>query len=199
MAFLAAVIAVCAMRANAIHTRVSRVGPARVPVPCVRMMPGAAEIQFLKGTDETVVPDIRLTRAKDGLTGTATFVFDQPDFLLASTGPQDEITGMYMVDDEGEMVTTDVSCKFINGSPRFVEAVFIMRDPPTWDRVMRFLVRRERTAHPCAWSLTLRRVACEAPGFSPRPPPIAPGASRKHTQSRTASASRAPRSPKLGV
>ena len=124
--------------------RVSRVVPAHVSTPCARMMARAAEIQFIKGIDETVVPDIKLTRSKDGLTGTATFIFQQPSFLEATAGPQEEITGMYMVDEEGEIVTTDVNAKFINGKPRVVEAVFIMQNPPTWDRVMRFLVRRAR-------------------------------------------------------
>ncbi|KAJ1636566.1 Psb28 protein-domain-containing protein, partial [Pavlovales sp. CCMP2436] len=79
-----------------------------------------AEIQFVKGVDEMVVPDIKLTRSKDGFTGTATFVFDQPNFLLASSEPQGEITGMYMVDDEGELRTTDVNAKFSNGKPKIV-------------------------------------------------------------------------------
>lgn len=142
--------AITGVRAVATPARVHTRMPARVPAACVRMMAGAAEIQFIKGVDENVVPDIKLTRSKDGLTGTATFIFQQPNFLEAAAGPQDEITGMYMVDEEGEMVTTDVNAKFINGKPRVVEAVFIMRDPPTWDRVMRFLVRaaplRERGA-----------------------------------------------------
>jgi photosystem II protein len=107
----------------------------------MRMMAQPAEIQFLKGVDEMVVPDIKLTRSIDGMTGTATFIFDQPNFLQASSEPQGEITGMYMIDEEGEIATTDVNAKFLNGKPRIVEAVFIMRDPPTFDRVMRFLVR----------------------------------------------------------
>jgi photosystem II protein len=117
--------------------------PARLPSSCVRMMAVSAEIQFIKGIDEDVVPDIKLTRSKDGMTGTATFVFDQPSFLIASAEPQaqGEITGMFMVDEEGEIATTDVNAKFINGKPKIVEAVFVMRDPPTWDRVMRFLER----------------------------------------------------------
>lgn len=100
----------------------------------------AAEIQFIQGVDEPVVPDIKLTRSQDGMTGTATFLFDQPSFLEASIEPQGEITGMYMIDEEGEMRTTEVNAKFVNGKPRSVEAVYIMRDPGSWDRMMRFLV-----------------------------------------------------------
>ena len=34
-----------------------------------------AKIQFIKGLDEKVLPDVRLTRSRDGSTGTATFRF----------------------------------------------------------------------------------------------------------------------------
>ena len=37
-----------------------------------------AAIQFFRGVDEPVVPDIRLTRSRDGRTGQALFVFEQP-------------------------------------------------------------------------------------------------------------------------
>ena len=33
-----------------------------------------AKIQFIKGLDEKVLPDVRLTRSRDGSTGTATIV-----------------------------------------------------------------------------------------------------------------------------
>jgi hypothetical protein len=35
----------------------------------------AATIQFVRGLDEKVVPDIKLTRARDGSSGVATFQF----------------------------------------------------------------------------------------------------------------------------
>ena len=40
-----------------------------------------AHIQFIKGIDEKVLPDVRLTRSRDGSTGTATFLFTQPMIL----------------------------------------------------------------------------------------------------------------------
>lgn len=142
----------------------SRVAMAEVP----------AQIQFIKGVDEPIVPDIKLTRSKDGSTGTATFLFDQPSFLEATDGPQSEITGMFMVDDEGELVTTDVNAKFVNGKPRSVECVYVMRDPPSWDRMMRFLVRRvaRRSARDAARPAHQRpRVLTWRWGASPLSPP----------------------------
>ena len=37
-----------------------------------------AAIQFFRGVAEPVVPDIRLTRSRDGRTGQALFVFEEP-------------------------------------------------------------------------------------------------------------------------
>jgi len=36
-----------------------------------------AKIQFYEGTDEPVLPEIRLTRSKDGTTGQALFLFEK--------------------------------------------------------------------------------------------------------------------------
>ena len=40
-----------------------------------------AKIQFYEGTDEPVVPEIRLTRGNDGTTGQAIFIFEKPQAL----------------------------------------------------------------------------------------------------------------------
>ena len=98
-----------------------------------------AKIQFAKGIEETVVPDVRLTRAKKGESGTATFIFTNPD-ILAQDGT-DEVTGMYLIDEEGEIVIKEVQGKFVNGKPESLEAVYIMKSNDEWDRFMRFMER----------------------------------------------------------
>jgi photosystem II protein len=98
-----------------------------------------AEIQFSQGVAETVVPDIRVTRARDGSSGTATFYFQNPDALSGDSNLQ--VTGMYLVDEEGELVSRDVNAKFVNGQPEAIEAVYIMRSAAEWDRFMRFMER----------------------------------------------------------
>ncbi len=100
-----------------------------------------AEIQFARGVKEEVVPDVRITRAKDLSDGTATFYFDRPKALIEEGG---EVTGMYMVDEEGELATRDVNGKFVNGEPAGIEAVFVMRGDEEWERFMRFMERYGR-------------------------------------------------------
>lgn len=98
-----------------------------------------AEIQFSRGITENVVPDVRLTRSKDCSQGTATFYFDKPK-ALDGTNTED-ITGMYMIDEEGEIVTREVKAKFVNGQPSALEVFLLMQSPQEWDRFMRFMER----------------------------------------------------------
>ncbi|MBE9101500.1 photosystem II reaction center protein Psb28 [Vacuolonema iberomarrocanum] len=98
-----------------------------------------AEIQFSRGTAETVIPDVRLTRSRDGSSGTATFYFDKPDALAQDY--TEDVTGMYLIDEEGELVSREVKAKFINGEPAAIEAMYIMKSSQDWDRFMRFMER----------------------------------------------------------
>ncbi|MGL5035215.1 MAG: photosystem II reaction center protein Psb28 [Microcystaceae cyanobacterium] len=98
-----------------------------------------AEIQFSKGKKETVVPEVRLTRALSEQSGTARFRFDQPNILKSDR--TDEITGMYLIDEEGEIITREVKGKFVNGRPTSVEAILNMNTPEEWERFMRFMER----------------------------------------------------------
>ena len=81
-----------------------------------------------------------MTRGRDGASGTASFVFKEPTVFEASSNLGD-ITGLYMVDDEGVLQTVDVQAKFINGKPSAIEARYIMRSTMEWDRFMRFMER----------------------------------------------------------
>ncbi|CDN12154.1 MAG: photosystem II reaction center protein Psb28 [Richelia sp.] len=98
-----------------------------------------AKIQFSRGVDEPVVADVRLTRSRSGDTGTATFIFQNPKALDSNS--TEEITGMYMVDEEGEIITREVKGKFINGKPEIIEAIYLMKSAEEWERFMRFMER----------------------------------------------------------
>ena len=94
------------------------------------------KIQFYEGTDEPVVPEIRLTRSKDGTTGQALFSFEKPQALSSITNG--EITGMRMIDSEGEILTKEVKVRFVDGEPIFLEAVYGWKNTADFDRFMRF-------------------------------------------------------------
>ena len=96
-------------------------------------------IQFFRGVDEQVVPDIRITRSKDGRTGQAKFLFEQPDALKPEA--MGDIAGMYMVDEEGEMITREVNARFSNGAASALEACFTWKSEADFERFMRFAQR----------------------------------------------------------
>ena len=100
-----------------------------------------AVIQFIQGINEEIIPDVRLTRSRDGSTGTATFRFANPKVLEAETGSKGIISGMYLIDEEGEIVTRDVNARFVNGKPQGIEAIYVMAEKKNWDRFMRFMER----------------------------------------------------------
>ena len=95
-----------------------------------------AKIQFYDGIDEPVVPEIRLTRSKDGTTGQAFFIFEKPQALSSITSG--EITGMKLIDSEGEILTREVKVKFVDGDPIFLEAKYIWKNIADFERFMRF-------------------------------------------------------------
>ena len=98
-----------------------------------------AEIQFSKGISETTIPQIRLTRSRSGQSGTARFYFDSPTVL--DQNRKEEITGLYLIDEEGELLTREVKGKFINGRAQAIEAILVLNSPQEWDRFIRFIER----------------------------------------------------------
>jgi photosystem II protein len=52
----------------------------------------AASLQFIKGVNESTVPDVSLRRARTGTSGQASFVFENPSIFQASSELGD-ITG----------------------------------------------------------------------------------------------------------
>ncbi|PKA66464.1 Photosystem II reaction center PSB28 protein, chloroplastic [Apostasia shenzhenica] len=118
------------------RTQIALKSPASRPV----IMMIKPVIQFIQGTDEQTVPDVSLTRSRDGTNGVATFTFEEPS-VFDSSSELGDITGLYMIDEEGVLQSTNVSAKFVNGKPSTIEAKYTMRSPREWDRFMRFMER----------------------------------------------------------
>ena len=89
------------------------------------------------------VPDVQLTRSRDGSNGVATFTFVKPTIFDndADVISKGEITGLYLIDEEGELQTQDVVASFVDGKPSRIEARYVMKSAFQWDRFMRFMER----------------------------------------------------------
>ncbi|KAK6164389.1 hypothetical protein DH2020_001275 [Rehmannia glutinosa] len=109
-------------------------------MPRLSIMNVKPTIQFIQGTDEQTIPDVKLTKSRDGTNGMAIFSFSEPS-VFDSSSVVGDITGFYMIDEEGVLQSVDVNAKFVNGKPAGIEAKYIMRTPREWDRFMRFMER----------------------------------------------------------
>lgn len=95
---------------------------------------------------ETVVPSVSLTRSRDGSTGTATFTFDQPSVLSVNdVWDRGLITGLWLRDEEGELVSSDLECVFEYGKPKQLVAIMVLKNRAEWERFMRFMERYAET------------------------------------------------------
>ena len=98
-------------------------------------------IQFFNGIDEKVVPQIRLTKSKDGQAGQAYFRFENPEALLSDNFK--EIQGMYLLDEEGQMTTREIHIAVSrkNGTYKAIEAIYSWKTEIDFNRFMRFANR----------------------------------------------------------
>ncbi|NJL42867.1 MAG: photosystem II reaction center protein Psb28 [Pseudanabaena sp. SU_2_4] len=100
-----------------------------------------ARIELARNVEEEA-DDVKITRSKDGATSTATFYFAEPICMNGENQSSNTpILGMFMIDDEGELVTRNVNAKFINGRPAGIEAIYKMDGEFEWERFMRFMNR----------------------------------------------------------
>ncbi len=98
-----------------------------------------ASISFLEGINEPIVPEIRLTRSRDGRSGQALFTFEEPEALSAVK--DGTIKGMSMIDEEGELKTREVKARFLNGAPSAIESTYVWKTEIEFERFMRFAKR----------------------------------------------------------
>ena len=98
-------------------------------------------IQFFNGVDEKVIPQIRLTKSKDGYAGQAFFRFDNPEALLSDNFK--DIQVMYLLDEEGLITTREINIAVSkkNGKYTAIEAVYCWKSERDFKRFMRFANR----------------------------------------------------------
>mmetsp|Transcript_7630 Transcript_7630/g.17455 ORF Transcript_7630/g.17455 Transcript_7630/m.17455 type:complete len:175 (+) Transcript_7630:70-594(+) len=100
-------------------------------------------IQFYPGVFEPVVPNVRLTRSRDGTNGVAYFEFERPSMFdpkeTIEETMQEAITAMRMIDEEGEISTNKIDANFVNGQPYGLSVQYVMQSMEEWDRFIRFM------------------------------------------------------------
>ena len=98
-----------------------------------------AYIEFFEGIREKSLPFIKLTKSKNGRTGTATFVFKNPSIFRYSSYSFNSIDGMYLIWDNNKMKTTDIHIIYKEGKPFFFKAIFIFKNSQEWFQFLNFM------------------------------------------------------------
>lgn len=99
----------------------------------------SAYIEFILGKKEEIIPTIRLTKSKNGKTGTATFLFIQPLLFKQKSNYIPEINGMYLIWENKKIKTNDITIRFRNGKPFLLKAVFLFRNSKEWFQFLNFM------------------------------------------------------------
>jgi photosystem II 13kDa protein len=86
---------------------------------------------------EQTLPIVKLTRSKNGKTGTATFIFLKPN-LFQSSSIQD-LDGMYLTWRNKQILTYDIHIIFQDGKPFLLKAILIFKNSQEWFHFLNFM------------------------------------------------------------
>jgi photosystem II protein len=97
------------------------------------------EIQFVHGIPEKTLPLIKLTKSRNGKTGTATFLFIEPSIFDVLIYQKNTIHGMYLLWETKTISTTDIKLLFKNGKPFLIKAIFVFKNSQEWFLFLNFM------------------------------------------------------------
>lgn len=97
------------------------------------------EIKFLPGFQETTLPIIKLTKSRNGKTGTATFVFIKPTTFKKDSISLDSINGVQLIWEKNKIITKDVCIFFKKGNPFLLKSVFLFKNSREWFHFLTFM------------------------------------------------------------
>jgi photosystem II protein len=96
-------------------------------------------IEFIEGVKEITLPIIRLTKSRNGKTGTATFIFIQPTFFTQVACEKLGTSVLSLVSRKEKINSSDITIYFKDGKPFFVKAVFIFKNSTEWFTFLNFM------------------------------------------------------------
>ena len=96
-------------------------------------------IQFIKGIDEEVHPEIRLNRNRDKKSGQAIYKFRNPTTI--SNKNFKNVQKMYLIDKEGELSTKKINIYVLEKNLIEIESIYSWNTDMDFNRFMRFAKR----------------------------------------------------------
>lgn len=96
-------------------------------------------IEFIKGIQEKRLPIIKLTKSKNGKTGTATFLFIRPFLFNLDSHSFQDIDGIYLMWQNNKILTNDIHVIFKEGKPFLLKGTFIFKNSQEWFDFLNFM------------------------------------------------------------
>jgi photosystem II protein len=97
------------------------------------------QIEFIENIKETSLPIIKLTKSINGKTGTATFIFINPNIFKSFFFSPKIIKKLTLICETKIISTTDLTLFFKNGEPYLVKAIFIFKNSSEWFDFLSFM------------------------------------------------------------
>jgi photosystem II protein len=97
------------------------------------------KIEFIEKIVERTIPVVKLTKSKNGKTGTATFVFVEPTILKSFENETPVIGHLSLICDNKSIITNDISIFFKEGKPFLIKAIFIFKNSKEWFNFLSFM------------------------------------------------------------
>ena len=98
-----------------------------------------AQIQFILGIEETVLPIISLTKSKNGKTGTATFIFVKPNIFQQENCKMQGLNGIYLIWESQKIMSNDIAIIFKDGKPFLLKAILVFKNSTEWFNFLQFM------------------------------------------------------------
>lgn len=98
-----------------------------------------AKIEFFKDYTESTLPIIRLTKSRNKITGTATFIFIRPLLFQFMENPSHLLTKMCLIWENKSIVTYDINIIFYKGKPFLIKVIFLFKNPTEWYQFLNFM------------------------------------------------------------
>jgi len=96
-------------------------------------------IEFIKNQKELTLPIIKLTKSRNGETGTATFIFIKPSLFNNCICQNYLINGMYLLWENKIIEAKDIQVFFKNGEPYIIKSVLIFKNSNEWFHFLNFM------------------------------------------------------------
>ena len=96
-------------------------------------------IEFFQDVLEPSLPLIRLTKSKNKMTGTATFVFVKPKLFQFVSTSDLIIQEMSLVWQKKKIKTIDISVFFFQGQPFIIKSIFLFKNSKEWFEFLTFM------------------------------------------------------------